>query len=136
MRIVLVMVAVAFIFGSLLGHATTTPRVDVVKVPHTVVKTETKVVTKTKPVSAVCVRALDLGDQIFRAAASFDASGTKQLDIITDARVALLDNDTIALGRVLERQNSLQGDTVGYVKNLSEVITEYRSARAQCKESQ
>jgi len=130
-----VIVGGAFIIGSLLGKASVSPDVEFIKVPHTVIQKETKTVTKTKPVADICVRALDLGDKIYRAAADFDKTGTDQLDIATAARVAIISNDMQALGKVLEDQNQLQGDTVGFLETLSANIDEYRAARAECKET-
>jgi hypothetical protein len=136
-------IAVAMIFG--IGACTgyniqpqPEDHVEFIQVPHTVIVTET---AKPDPqpvqpaeLSDACLAAIKSADRVARHAESIFDSGTNQLAIISDARIALFDQDTTELQAITNRQNRLHSSTVGHLALMEESLLAMKRALQTCRE--
>jgi hypothetical protein len=91
--------------------------------------TETKTVTR---LPKSCERALkDMGKYLDAAAAVSDA-GDRQLDLLSEAYVAILQKDWRSLNVVSEKQRSLQTDTLPASSKVIPKLVEVRGEIKQC----
>lgn len=132
----LIIVVVIFSIGIVIGKNTASPKVDFVRMPA-----KTKIVKEPAPPPVVktewpeaCADALDYAYEIEVYANKIYDSGTKQLDIISQGRVAVSGNGDMSA--VENRQRALQGITVGALGSLEKAFAAYDLANQECKGEQ
>jgi hypothetical protein len=137
---VLIVFAVIFSIGLCTGWAmkpTSEERVEFIEVPHTTIVTETAEPEPAPPAELgdACLAAIESADRVARQAEHVYDSGTDQLAIISDARIALFDQDTTELQAITTRQNRLHSSTVGNLAALEEALLAMHQALTTCKET-
>lgn len=130
-------IAVTFGMGGCLGAKTSSPDVEFVKIREpAVVKTVTVIpetdVQEVLPES--CVFALRYAARASSAATKIYASSDRQLDLISQARQRLADQDALSLQPVDEAQRALQAQTIGNVKKIEDALYLYNDASKECEE--
>ena len=80
-----------------------------------------------------CEEALKIANRIWRTAGVIDSSSSKQLDIISNSRVAIGLKDFHGLYKAETQQRSLQASTTGAVIRLSNDSSKFRQAYRKCK---
>lgn len=122
-----------FSAGSFVGQATVTPEVDIVRLPP-----RTEVVEKKVPGDTVyimpdsCLRALEAAKNIYNYSSDLYDSGTRQLNILKDARTAIGTGGDLSV--VENNQRALHGETVGHLAELSRWYFIYDTAIDKCNE--
>ena len=131
---VLIVGGVILVVGILLGYKSHEPEVDIVRI-H-----DTEVVTKTEPAPPAqpympdsCKEAIELAEDISRAAFDLDSYTTRQLDILSAARMAVADEPGGTV-EVEEDQRELQGETVGTIDLLADLQLDMKQAKSDCIE--
>jgi hypothetical protein len=132
-----VVILVTLFIGALIGASFQPPaKVEFVEVPHTKIiyrdAEDPPPAPPAPPLSDECKAALRFANGAVKHAEKVYASGDTQLQIISDARIALFDADSLAL--IQERQQRLHNSTVGALADLEEAIDLYHSTIKLCKE--
>lgn len=92
----------------------------------------TKTVTIRTELPESCKQSFQLAEAILDAAAKVDNKGSEQMNIVSDARVAIASQDTNQIIAVEDRQSKLLSATGGAILRLTELQLEFESARTQC----
>lgn len=130
----LVVVAVIFGLGALLGNHLADPEVEVVKVPETITVHDpppAPVVKYRTP--QACIDGIALAEEIQRGALKIDGASTRTIDLISEARIAATEQDLTKLSKTEERLNALQGDTSKAVQQIATNLWKFEKARKECK---
>lgn len=131
---VLVVGGVILVVGILLGYKSHEPEVDIVRITDTKVVTETEQAPPAEPyIPQSCLDAIELAEDINRAAYKLDSYTTRQLDILSAARMAE-NAGPGATTEVEEDQRKLQGETVETVALLSDLQLDMKQAKSDCNE--
>jgi len=129
---VLVVGGVILVVGILLGYKSVEPSVDIVRIHDTKVVTETEPAPPAQPyMPDSCKNVVELAEDISRAAFDLDSYTTRQLDILSAARIAVADGPGATL-EVEEDQRKLQGDTVGTIDLLADLQLQMKQAKSDC----
>ena len=100
--------------------------------PEVITKTITKTVTK-HAMPDVCVRSIEVANSIYESAVNISDVSTPQLDLMSDARIAIASKDMKDLSVLSEKQNTLGIQIAGYAAALSTDQVNFRSLRDECE---
>jgi hypothetical protein len=129
---VLIFLVVLFGLGVIAGNRTASPGVDFVKVPITKTVHDpappAEVIYKLPP---ACQDALDAAFVVDTQANIIYDSGTEQLDILTDARIAFAGHGNLT--KVQEDQQDLLSSTVGALGDMEEAFASYQGFMKDCE---
>ena len=131
---VLVVGGVILAVGILLGAKSVEPEVDIVRIHDTKVVTETEPAPPAQPyIPDSCRQALELAEDINRTAMKLDSYTTRQLDILSAARLAVNAGPGATL-EVDEDQRDLQSETTATVLLLADLQLQMKQVKSDCIE--
>lgn len=127
-------VVLAFLLGSCMGAATSTPEVDIVRIPGPTkyVEVEPDVPEPEPYVPEVCLEVGRIAQRIVRSAETIFNTSTEQLRILSLARRTLANGGDLNV--VDNRQRNLKGRNMGALYTLEAQLAAYEGANQSCEE--
>jgi hypothetical protein len=124
-------VLVIFAFGVLMGNKTSTPEVDIVKIPGKT-KTVTKVETVTETVlPESCLNAINEAKLLWEHGSDLYGNGQKQLDIMSKVRLYV--GQDKSLNPLYVQQKNLHGEEVEDLQAMSQAQYKFEKAYKECE---
>lgn len=130
---VLIVGGVILAVGILLGNKSADPEVDIVRITDTkVVHDEAEPAPPAQPyIPQSCRQSIELAEDINRAAFKLDSYTSRQLDILSEARLAENAGPGATL-EVDEAQRQLQSDTTETISLLADLQLQMKQAKSDC----
>lgn len=127
-------IVATLVVGIWIGVVTADPPVQYRIVPKEVVKTVTTTET-VETIPEVCLDAIDFAEGFARHGLAIDGTTSAVLDLFSDARIAMAEQDISALNDAETKLRQEQGKTVDDVYQISKDKAPWEQAMNACKEA-